>query len=198
MEIVAVKGEPRKGFGGTASKEVRSQGLIPCVLYGFDEVVHFSTDVKTVKPLIYTPDFKIAEVEIDGKTYKTILKDVQFHPVTDEIVHIDFLKLIDGHPVKYEVPVKFVGSSPGIKLGGKLLQNIRRVKIKATPETMVDILTLDISNLEMGQSIRIRDIEAVEGIEIMTPSGTPVATIEIPRALRSAAAAAKKEGAQEE
>jgi large subunit ribosomal protein L25 len=195
MEVVAIKGEVREHFGKKHSQKVRKEGLIPCVMYGRDEILHFSTDEKSVKTLIYTPQFKIAEVTLDGTTHRTILKDVQFHPVTDAVVHIDFLKLIDGHTVKYEVPVKFTGVSPGVKLGGKLQQNIRRVKIKSTPETMVDVLPLDISTLEMGQSIRIRDIEAIEGIEIMTPPGTPVGTVEVPRAMRSAATAAAKDGA---
>lgn len=192
MQTVAIKGEERAEIGKKYTKAVRSAGKIPCVLYGKDEVVHFSTTSKDVKPIIYTPDFKIAEVEIGGKQYRCILKDVQFHPVSDVITHIDFLKLIDGHPVKVEVPVRFKGNSPGVKVGGKLIQQVRRIKIKTTPDKLVDELTLDISNLELGQSIRVRDIEAIEGIEIMNSPGIPVAQVEIPRALRSATAAKEK------
>ena len=101
--------------------------------------------------------------------------------------------MVDGHPIKSELPVSFKGSSPGVKLGGKLQQSLRRIKVKTTPEKMVDSLVLDISNLELGQAIRVRDIAAIEGVEIMNSPGIPVATIEIPRALRAAEAAKAKE-----
>ncbi|NET39195.1 MAG: 50S ribosomal protein L25 [Cyanothece sp. SIO1E1] len=197
MEIVAVKGQARTDVGKKASKAVRKEGRVPCVIYGTQDTLHFSIDPKEVKPLVYTPAFKLAEVELDGGTHKCIVKDIQFHPVSDEIVHIDFLSLTDGHKVKVEVPVGFEGVSPGMKLGGKLQQNLRRVKIKTTPEHLVDQLVLDISHLELGQSVRVRDIAAIDGIEIMSPPGTPIASIEIPRALRSAASAASKEAAAE-
>lgn len=193
MEIVTVKGEVRKEFGKKATKAIRDAKRIPCVLYGVDSLIHFTTTLKDVKTLIYTPDFKLAEVEVDGQKYRSIIKDIQWHPVTDEIIHIDFLKLIEGHSVKLEVPVRFVGVSPGVKAGGKLQQKVRRVKIKTVPEYMVSELELDISKMELGQSIRVRDIKVNENIEIMQQPGTPVATVEIPRALRSAASAAAKE-----
>lgn len=198
MEIVAVKGQVRTDVGKKATKAVRKEGRVPCVIYGTQDTLHFSIDPKEVKPLVYTPAFKLAEVEIDGTTYKCIIKDIQFHPVSDEIVHIDFLSLTDGHKVKVEIPVGFQGISPGMKLGGKLQQNLRRVKVKTTPENLVDQLVLDVSHLELGQSVRVRDIQVGEGIEIMSPAGTPIATVEIPRALRSAtSAASKEEGAEE-
>ncbi|MEM1215843.1 MAG: 50S ribosomal protein L25, partial [Bacteroidota bacterium] len=167
------------------------------VLYSKDGVKHFTTTHNAVKTLIFTPEFKVAEVDLDGQKHRCIVKDIQWHPVTDEILHLDFLSLIDGHPVKVEVPVRFVGTAPGIRAGGKIQQAVRRIKIKTTPEKIVSELTLDISGLELGQSIRVRDIEPMEGVEIMNPPGTPVGTIEIPRALRSAAAAEKKAAATE-
>lgn len=193
MEIVSIKGEERKDLGKKATKQLRADGKIPCVLYGKDELVHFTITSKQVKPLVYTPDFKLANIELNGKEYRCILKDMQWHPVKDSILHIDFLRLIDSLPIKLEVPIRFVGSSPGVKIGGKLLQKVRRVKIKTIPEHMVSEVELDISTLELGQSIRIRDIKVNEHTEIMQQPGTPVATIEIPRSLRSATAAAAKE-----
>lgn len=198
MEIVAVKGQVRTDVGKKATKAVRKEGRVPCVIYGSQDTLHFSIDPKEVKPLVYTPAFKLAEVEIDGTAYKCIIKDIQFHPVSDEIVHIDFLSLTDGHKVKVEIPVGFQGISPGMKLGGKLQQNLRRVKVKTTPENLVDQLVLDVSHLELGQSVRVRDIQVGEGIEIMSPAGTPIATVEIPRALRSATSAAEKVEGEEE
>ena len=194
MEIVSVKCEKREQLGSKFAKSTRREGKIPCVLYGGKEEIHFTTTINEVKTLIYTPDFKLANVEIDGATHKCIIKDVQFHPITDDIDHIDFLRVIDGVPIKVEVPVRFIGSSPGVKLGGKLQQSIRKIKVKTLPENMVDHLVLDVSELDLGQSIRVRDIQPVEGIEIMNAPAIPVAIVEIPRALRSAASAAEKEG----
>lgn len=192
MEAVTVSGQIRTDVGKKATKAVRNAGQVPAVLYSKEKTIHFATTQKAVKSLIYTPKFKLAEVDVDGKTYRAIVKDIQFDPVTDEIVHMDFLHLIDGHPIKVEVPVRFVGTAPGMRAGGKLLRLMRRIKIKTTPENMVDELSLDITSLELGQSIRVRNIAPVEGVEIMSPSGAPVGVIEVPRALRSAATAEKK------
>jgi large subunit ribosomal protein L25 len=190
MQVVNIKAESRTALGKKGAKATRKQGMIPCVLYGGDEVVHFSTTLNEIRDLIYTPDFKLAEVEVDGKPFRCIVKDKQFHPVNDQIIHLDFLRLAEGNAVKVQVPVRFRGTSPGVKSGGKLIQNVRTVKIKALPENIVDELTVDISGLELGQSIRIRDIQPGEGIEILNAPGIPIATVEIPRALRSAQQAA--------
>ena len=193
MKVVALTAERRTEIGKKATKKDRSNELIPCVMYGGEEPIHFTTNFNDIKSLLYTGDFKIAEVTIDGTTYRSIVKDWQAHPLTDEVLHIDFLRLIDGRPIKVEVPIRFTGSSPGVKVGGKLQQSVRRVKIKTTPDKLIDEVTLDISSLELGQSIRIRDIEAIDGIEIMQSPGIPVAVIEIPRALRAAEAAKAKD-----
>lgn len=190
MQVVNIKGELRSDLGKKGAKATRNNGQIPCVLYGGKEVVHFSTTYNEIRHLIYTPDFKIAQVEVDGKPFRCIVKEKQFHPVNDQIIHLDFLRLEEGHPVKVNVPVRFKGTSPGVKSGGKLIQNVRTVKIKALPENIVDELTVDISGLELGQSIRVRDVSPGEGVEILTAPGVPIATVEIPRALRSAQQAA--------
>lgn len=193
MQVVAVKGSVRENLGKKWAKAARKEGAIPCVLYGGDSVHHFTTTNNEIKSLIYTGDFKLAELTIGNTSAKCFVKDIQFHPVSDKVTHIDFLELVPGQTVNLEVPVRFKGTSPGVKVGGKLVQNLRRIKIKTTPEKMVDQLTLDVSGLELGSSIRVRDIEQVEGVEIMNSPGIPVANVEIPRALRSAAAAAAKE-----
>ena len=192
MEAVAFTGTIRTEVGKKATKAVRAAGEIPAILYSKNGSTHFSTTHKAVKPLIFTPEFRVAEIELDGKAARAIVKDIQWDPVTDEIVHIDSLELIDGHPVKLEIPVAFVGTAPGTRAGGKLLQLMRRVKVKVMPENIIDELKLNISSLELGQSIRVRDIEPVEGVEILSAGASPVGIIEIPRALRSAATAEKK------
>lgn len=192
MESVKVSGEVRENIGKKSSKASRREGLVPAVLYGAGDPVHFTIKALDVRSLVYTPEFKLAELNVGGKTYKAIVKDHQFHPVTDQLRHIDFLALKDGHPIKVEVPVVFEGTSPGVRAGGKLQIAVRRVKIKTTPENLVDKLVLNIGKLELGAAIRIRDIAAIEGVEIMNPGGQPVASVEVPRALRSAATADKK------
>ena len=187
-------------MGKKATKAVRKEGMIPCVLYGMNEANHFAVKPNDVKKLVYTPDFKLADVNIDGASTKCFIKDIQFHPVTDEIVHIDFLKLIDGHPIKLDVPIRFVGTSAGVKTGGKLQPNLRKVKLKTTPDKIMDKVEVDISHLNLGDSVRVKDIPEMEGVEIMTPAGTPLASVIVPRALRSATDAAAKEetGGEEE
>lgn len=193
METIAINGSLRTKAGSTTAKIDRAEGKVPCILYGGGDNVSFTVNPKDMRDLIFTSEFKVVEVTIDGKTDRCILKTAQFHPVTDELRHVDFLRLIDGHAVKIDVPVRCVGISPGVKVGGKLQQKMRKVKIKTLPENMVDHLTVDISELELGQSVRVRDIIVPEGVQLMNPEANPVASIEIPRALRSATAAAAAE-----
>jgi large subunit ribosomal protein L25 len=192
MQTVSINAEKRTVVGSADAKKLRAQELIPAVMYGGDGVTHCTVSPKSLKPLIYTPDFKIAEINIDNTIEKCIVKDVQFHPVSDAILHIDFLKLVPKNTIKINIPVKFNGVSPGVKAGGKLVQSLRKVPIKTTPEHLIDELFVSISKLELGQSVRVRDIVVPEGIEIMSNGSIPVASIEIPRALKSAAAAEAK------
>ncbi len=193
MQIIAIEGTVRTELGKKATKAVRKEGLVPCVAYGGATTIHFSAPTTAFKHLIYTPDFKIAEITIEGQAYRAILKDSQFHPVTESLLHIDFLLLENGRSFTTKVPVSLAGTAPGVKLGGKLMQVTRMVGIQTTPEKMVDHLSVDISKLDLGKSVRIRDIQAVEGVEVLTSGSIPVAIVEIPRALRSAQAAAAKE-----
>ena len=197
MQVVTIQGQLREDLGKNGAKKARKEGAIPCVMYAKDEVIHFTTMPNEVKDLIYTPDFKLAEVVIDGKPFRCIVKEKQFHPITDAIMHLDFLILTEERPVKVAVPIRFKGTSPGVKSGGKLVQKVRLVKIKALPEHLVDTVSVDISSLEMGQSIRVRDIEPGEGIEMLSSPGIPIATVELPRAMRSAQTAAAKAAAAE-
>lgn len=195
MEVVAIKAESRDNLGKTGSKQVRKEGLVPGVIYSTEGNTHFSVPTLSLRPLVYTPQFKVAEIEVDGKSHKCILKDVQFHPQTDEIVHVDMMALEDGRTIKVEVPLRLEGVAPGVATGGKLYQKMRKAKIKTLTENLVDHLTLDISGLELGDSIRVRDIKEVDGVKVMNSPGIPVASVEIPRALRSAQSAEAAAGA---
>jgi|AntRauTorckE5430_2_1112549.scaffolds.fasta_scaffold04813_3 large subunit ribosomal protein L25 len=195
METIAFKGQPRTDLGKRSTKALRKEGHVPCVAYGSEDLIHFAINPMDVKDLIYTPDFKVAEIEIDGKSFRAIVKDIQFHPVTDAIMHLDFLQLEEGRAVKVEVPIRFKGVSPGVKGGGKLIQRLRRLKIKTKPENLVTEMRVDISKLELNESIRVRDVDQkLETIEILNSPGVPIASVETPRALRSAATAAAKAG----
>ncbi len=185
MQTVAIEGTKRQDVGTKYAKAVRREGNVPCVVYGGENVLHFHAHKNAFKTLIYTPDFKLAEISLGGSTIKSIIKDIQFHPVTDEIMHIDFVELVPNKKVKVVVPVRITGSAPGVKVGGKLQQIIRSVKIETTPEQLIDHVTVDVSELGLGSVVRIRDIQAVDGVEITNPPAIPVASVEVPRALRS-------------
>ncbi len=195
MESIKINGGTRAGLGKVGSKADRASKAIPCVLYGGSENVHFTTTWNDVRHLIYTADFKLADITADGKNYSAIVKEVQFHPVHEAILHIDFLLLTPGTPIKVNLPLRIIGQSPGVKAGGKLLQSMRKIKVKVLPENLVNELNLDVSKLDLGQSARVRDIIAAEGVEVTMSPSIPVVSIEIPRALRAAAAAEAKAAA---
>ena len=185
MEKVAIKANTRAEVGSTSAKSARNNGLVPGVIYGGKDVVHFEADPASFRHVVYSPDFKILEVEIGGKTHKCILKSTQFHPVSEKLEHIDLLEFIEGQTLKCKIPLKFTGASPGVKVGGKFVQKLREVNVKTTPDKLVGELFADISSMELGSTIRIRDIKAQDGITIENPPAIPIASIDIPRALRN-------------
>jgi large subunit ribosomal protein L25 len=186
MEIVAIQGHKKEGSGKNFAKQVRRSGLVPANMYssGGGAATQFSVSIDDYRSLIYTAQFKMAEINLDGKKHKCILKDVQFHPVTDEVLHIDFLELVPGVAFKAAVPVNFVGQAPGVKAGGKFIATLRKVNILTTPEKAVDSMDVDITSMELGGTLRVRDITTVEGVEITNTGAVPIALIEIPRSLR--------------
>ncbi|MBP7240212.1 MAG: 50S ribosomal protein L25 [Saprospiraceae bacterium] len=188
MEVMTLNASPRTALGKVSTKAIRKANRIPCVLYGGNELQHFTLAPLDLRSLVYSPEFKVVEINVDGNIHKCILKSVQYHPVTESIMHIDFLRLIDNHPIKIEVPISFEGIANGLKSGGKLIKKMRKVKIKTLPEHLVDKITLDITPMELGQSQRIKDLVLTEGIEVLNNENIPIATIDIPRALRGAAA----------
>ncbi|MCU0348198.1 MAG: 50S ribosomal protein L25 [Saprospiraceae bacterium] len=187
MDTVTINGTPRSVMGTTAAKNARNAGTIPCVLYGGGESLHFTVSPDEVRDIVYTGEFKLANVVVNGKSFRCILKEVQYHPVTDTISHIDFLNLVDGNTIKVNVPIRFEGSAPGVRSGGKFVQKLRSVKIKTKPEDMVNEMKVDISKLKLGQSLRVRDIATKEGVEIINAQALPIATITIPRGLKISA-----------
>ncbi|MGE5356252.1 MAG: 50S ribosomal protein L25 [Deltaproteobacteria bacterium] len=194
MDIFKLQGEKRENFGKRGAKDARNNETIPCVLYGGKESFNFTVKPLEVKHLVYNHSFQIVELNLEGKSIRAILKDIQFHPVTDEILHIDFQELVEGRKVKVSVPVVFTGASKGIKEGGALMPLMRKVIIRTIPEKLVNNIKADISSLGLGQSIRVKSLSTPDGIQIMHDENTPVAFIEIPRSLKSAKDAATKSG----
>jgi len=186
MEIVTIQGHPKAGSGKVETAKIRRAGQIPAIMYksGGGDAIQFTINAPDVRHLVYTSKFKMAEITLDGQTYKAILKDIQFHPVTEQVLHLDFLTLIPGVKFKASVPVRFVGQSKGVKEGGKFMPRMRSVGIITTPEMAVDEVVADISAMELGSTLRVRDIQAQDGVNIVNQPAVPIASIEIPRALR--------------
>ncbi len=186
MEIVAIQGTRKELSGKEQARKTRRDGQIPAVMYksGGGEAMHFTLDTTIARALVYTPKFKMADVTLDDVLFHCIVKDIQFHPVTDQVIHLDFLQLVPGVKFKATVPLRFIGTAPGVKEGGKFIPRMRSVNILTTPEKVVDEMSADISKMELGSTIRVRDISVAEGVEITNTAAVPVASIEIPRALR--------------
>jgi large subunit ribosomal protein L25 len=161
------------------------------VIYGGATEVNFYASAKAFKPLVYTSEFQLAEVTVEGKTYKCILKDLQFHKVSDALLHVDLLELVDNKKVIATLPLKLVGSAAGVKAGGKLVSKVKAVKVKALPKDLREFIELDITNLELNENIRIQDIN-VPNIEVLNPPRIPVASIVMTRQLKQEESEAAK------
>ncbi len=171
------------------SKQLRREGQVPCVIYGGGDNISFSVDAKDLKPLIYTPNSFIVEFDIDGNKEKAVLRETQFHPVKDEVLHVDFYRVIAGKPIAIDVPVKLEGIAEGVKQGGKLSLSKRKLRVLALEENLPDELKIDVSGLELGKSIFVNDIH-IDGLQILTPGTTAICAVRMTRAARGAAAAA--------
>ena len=192
MKSITIKGSERESVGKVATKALRNAGAVPCVLYGGDQPVHFSADERAFKTLVYTPNAHTVVIEVEGgKSYNAVLQDIQVHPVSDKILHLDFYQLFDNKEVTMEVPVRIVGTSPGVLLGGVLRLNQRKLKVKALPANLPDFLDADISPLEMGNKIYVTAL-ANEKYKILHPDNTVVCQVRISRAAMKAAQEAAK------
>jgi len=194
MNSIAISGSPRENVGKRDAKELRYAGKVPAVLYGGKEQLHFAIDAPALRDLVYTPEVNFAELEIAGKKYNAIMQDIQFHPLTEKIQHIDFLQLFDDKNVTIEIPVKLTGTSPGVKMGGKLVQKLRKLKVNALPKDIPQFVEVSIEPLEVGKSIRVRDLKA-DNYTITNVKEDTVVSVIMSRALKQAeqqAASGKK------
>ena len=180
MKSITIKGSKRESVGKKASKALRNAGEVPCVLYGGDEPVHFNAPEIAFKNLVYTPDAHTATLELDGDTYMAILQDIQFHPVTDQILHIDFYQIFDGKEVGMTVPVHYEGDSPGVRNGGVLRKTYRSLRVRALPKNLPDYVVADISKLKIGDKLGITEIEQGDW-KYMSPEDTVVCQVRTSR-----------------
>ncbi|MFN8326093.1 50S ribosomal protein L25/general stress protein Ctc [Flavobacterium sp.] len=191
MKSITIKGQERESVGKKATKALRDAGMVPCVIYGGKQPVHFAAEDKAFKSLVYTPNAHTVVVDLNGKTTDAILQDIQFDPVSDKILHIDFFQLDDKKEIIMEVPVKITGTSPGVLLGGELRLNQRRLKVKALPKNLPDYVEANISELQMGNKLYITKVET-NNFKLMHPDNTVVCQVKISRAAMKAAQEAAK------
>jgi len=183
MKSITIKGSERESVGKKATKALRNAGKVPCVVYGGEKPLHFSADELAFKKLVYTPNAHTVKVDLDqGDKVKAVMQDIQFHPVTDRILHVDFYQLFDDKEVTMEIPVRLQGSSPGVKNGGRLLFRNRTLTIKALPDNLPDFFDIDISNLKIGDNILVESLLNDE-FSILQPESTVVVQVKTARAV---------------
>jgi large subunit ribosomal protein L25 len=194
MKTITIEGQIRTEFGKAATRQLRSEEKVPAVIYGGAKEVNFSALATSFKNLVYTPDFMVADVNVEGKSYKCVLKDLQFDKVTDRLIHIDFLELVEDKKVVVTLPLKFVGAPAGVKAGGKLVTKIKSLNVKLYPKDLRENIELDITNLELNGNIRVEDVKA-DNIEILNSPRVPIASVTMTRQLKQEEATAPKAAA---
>lgn len=192
MKSITIEGQLRTEHGKKAARQIRSQENVPGVIYGGAQEINFHAPAKAFKPLVYTGEFQLAEVKVEGKTYKCILKDLQFDKVDDSLIHVDLLELVDDKKVVATLPLKFVGTSAGVKAGGKLVTKMKSLKVKALPKDLRETINVDITNLELNGNIRVEDVQ-VDNIEILNSPRIPIASVVMTRQLKQDEATAAKD-----
>lgn len=181
MKSITIKGSQRESVGKVSTKALRNAGKVPCVLYGGGNPLHFSANELAFKKLVYTPNAYTAVIELEGgETFKAVLQDIQFHPVTDKILHIDFYQLFADKAVTMNIPVRLEGSSPGVRNGGRLLFRKRKLSIKALPDLLPDFITIDISDLKIGSTIAVETLLS-DDFTILHPDSTAVVQVKASR-----------------
>ncbi|MGS2741391.1 50S ribosomal protein L25/general stress protein Ctc [Sinomicrobium sp. M5D2P17] len=192
MKSITIKGSQRESVGKASTKALRNAEKVPCVLYGGDSPLHFSADELAFSKLVYTPDVHTVVIDLEkGGKYNAILQDIQFHPVTDKILHIDFYRMYDDNEVTLEIPVKIEGSAPGVLKGGVLRLTKRKLKVKALPANLPDYIPANISELEIGNKLYVTAL-GNDDYKILHPDNTVVCQVRISRAAMKAAQEAAK------
>ncbi|MFH6768362.1 50S ribosomal protein L25/general stress protein Ctc [Gaetbulibacter aquiaggeris] len=195
MKSITLNGSQRESVGKKATKALRNAGQVPCVLYGGDKPVHFYVEELAFTKLVYTPNAHTAVIALDnGKTYNAVMQDIQFHPVTDKILHVDFYQLFEDKLVTMDIPVHITGSSPGVRNGGRLLFRKRKLAIRALPSKLPDVFNVDISKLKIGMLISVEELKS-EDFTILHPDSQVVVQVKTARTA-IAVAEDEEEGAE--
>ena len=189
MKTITIEGQLRTEIGKTATRQLRSQDQVPGVIYGGAKEINFSAPGMAFKSLVYTPDFQLAEIKLNGNTYRCILKDLQFDKVTDQLIHIDLLELVEDKKVIATIPLKFVGAPVGVKDGGKLHIKMKALKVKTFPKYLKENIEVNIDNLELNGNVRVEDVK-VDNYEIMNSPRIPIASVTLTRELKQEEATA--------
>src|SRR5205814_2924953 len=188
MKTITIEGQLRTELGKGATRQLRSQGNVPGVIYGGEKEINFSAAAIAFKPLVYTPDFQFAEIKLNGDTHRCIMKELQFDKVTDHLIHVDLLEMVEDKKVIADIPLKFVGSPIGVKDGGKLHIKMKALKVKTYPKYLREHIEVNIDNLELNGNVRVEDVQ-VENYEIMNSPRIPVASVTLTRELKQEEAA---------
>jgi len=185
MQTIEVKGSVRQDVGKKATKELRSSGLIPCVVYGGAETIHFAANAIEFKDLVYSAGVYLVDLNLDGKKYGAIMQDIQYHPVEDNILHVDFLAIDAKKPIIIEIPVKLVGFAEGVKAGGKLVLEMRKLRVKGLPSNLPDSLEINIDNIAIGKTVQVKEL-SFENLEVLNAKNAVVVGVKLTRAAKAA------------
>lgn len=183
MKTITIEGQIRTEFGKAATRQLRSEEKVPAVIYGGAKEINFSAPASAFKNIVYTPDFMLAEIKVEGNSYKCVLKDLQFGKVSDQLIHVDFLELVGDKKVTVSIPLKFTGVPAGVKEGGKLVVKMKSLKVKTLPKHLSENIELDITELKLNENIRVQDVKA-ENMEILNSPRIPVASVTMTRQLK--------------
>ena len=194
MKSITIEGHLRTENGKKAARQLRSQELVPGVIYGGEKEINFSAPASAFKNLVYTAEFMLADVKIEGNSYRCILKDLQFDKVSDLLTHVDFLELVEDKKVIATLPLRYVGAPAGVKAGGKLVTKMKSIKVKTLPKYLREFIEVDISNLQLNENLRVENIVA-ENMEVMNSPRIPIASVTMTRQLKQEEAAAPKAAA---
>jgi large subunit ribosomal protein L25 len=189
MKVIALKGDVREALGKSSNKKLRNEGKVPCVLYGKGENHHFSVYQADFKHLVYTPDTYLVKVEVGTTVKLAKVQELQFNPVSEDIIHADFMEVTAESPISIQIPVKIVGNSPGVRAGGKLQLKIKKLTVKGLIANLPDFIEVSISKLQIGKSVKVKDISP-ENITLLDSENNSIVSVIVTRAARSAAGAA--------
>jgi large subunit ribosomal protein L25 len=191
MNTITIEGQLRTEFGKAATRQLRSEEKVPGVIYGGAKEINFSAHATAFKNIVYTPDFMLAELNIDGTSYHCVLKDLQFNKVSDQLIHVDFLELVEDKKVTVTLPLKFKGVPAGVKAGGKLVTKMKSLKIKTLPKHLRENIEIDITHLELNDNLRVQDVKA-ENMEVLNSPRIPIASVTLTRQLKQEEATTTK------